>query len=818
MAVYKCKMCGGDLSITDMDKVVACDYCGTTQTVPMADSEKKLTLFNRANRLRLAGEFDKAAGIYENIVAEFSEEAEAYWGLCLCNYGIEYVDDPATGKKIPTCHRASFQKLREDENFELAMEYADVIAQKVYRDEAREIDRINEEILSISRNESPYDVFICYKETDESGERTPDSVMAQDIYDALTTKGLKVFFARISLESKLGQQYEPYIFAALNSAKIMLCVGTRYEYFHAVWVKNEWGRFLRLAAKDKTKMLIPCYKDMDPYDLPDAFKGLQAQDLGKLGAIQDLVRGVGKLIGNHTVSTTEPAPRSTGALTKRGYIFLEDQDYKTADDCFERALDENPEDSKAYLGKVLSALNLSTKEELNNVLFDPDSFKDFGRAIRFSDGVEKNALLSVYETAKKKYYAKCFSSVISGWARKLESVERKREEEKRRREEAARLQAEKAQKEADTQKKAEIVIAAIQRKQQEATDGSLEQQLATEQQKASFFETICKNYDGVTAKLSQKYNTQKGLQKQIYDLQMKRNALGVFSGKEKKQLDGEIFDKSQQMQSLSSEIAALTNNLYGFQNKQQAEQALNGAKKKVERIEKEIADARKAGQSDFTFSEAVRCFYGDPHVRQMVKKKAPRLLYKGFITVQFGRYPQKSEKENAPIEWLVLEIKNDRALLLSRCALDCKPYNNTFTKTTWEKCTLRAWLNGPFYNAAFGMDHQKMIVSSTNTNGSLVTDNTIDKVFLLSESEAKIYLGFEIGFDRKKICAPTDYAVTQGAYENNNVCWWWLRSPGFSNSARAAIVKPDGSVNDSGVDVSSGSGAVRPALWIDLST
>jgi len=296
VSILKCKMCGGDLEVTEDMKIVECDYCGTKQTVPNADNEKKVNLFNRANRLRMASEFDKATVIYENIIAEFPEEAEAYWGLCLCNYGIEYVDDPATAKKIPTCHRASFESLQKDENFELALEYADVVAQKVYRDEAREIDRIMGEILAISKNEKPYDVFICYKETDEKGERTVDSVLAYDIYDALTAKGFNVFFSRVTLEDKLGMQYEPYIFAALNSAKVMLSIGTKYEYFHAVWVKNEWSRFLKLMKKDKSKVLIPCFKDIDAYDMPEEFKALQAQDLGKLGAVQDIVRGVLKII------------------------------------------------------------------------------------------------------------------------------------------------------------------------------------------------------------------------------------------------------------------------------------------------------------------------------------------------------------------------------------------------------------------------------------------------------------------------------------------------------------------------------------------
>ena len=101
MAVFKCKMCGADLPLIDDSTVCECEYCGTTQTVPAANNEKKMNLFNRANRLRFANEFDKAAGVFESIVSEFPEEAEAYWGLCLCKYGIEYVDDPTTAKKYP---------------------------------------------------------------------------------------------------------------------------------------------------------------------------------------------------------------------------------------------------------------------------------------------------------------------------------------------------------------------------------------------------------------------------------------------------------------------------------------------------------------------------------------------------------------------------------------------------------------------------------------------------------------------------------------------------------------------------------------------
>ena len=150
MAIIKCKMCGGDMEVNEGTSVAECEYCGTKQTVPHVDDEKKLTLFSRANRLRLACEFDKAAAVYENLVTEFPKEAEAYWGLVLCKYGIEYVDDPATGKKVPTCHRSSFESILEDSDFEQACENADVVARKVYREEAKFIEQIRQGILEVS--------------------------------------------------------------------------------------------------------------------------------------------------------------------------------------------------------------------------------------------------------------------------------------------------------------------------------------------------------------------------------------------------------------------------------------------------------------------------------------------------------------------------------------------------------------------------------------------------------------------------------------------------------------------------------------------
>ena len=782
MVVFKCKMCGGDLNITEADKVVECEYCGTTQTVPSADNEKKMTLFNRANRLRLNNEFDKAAALYEQLIAEFPEEAEAYWGLCLCNWGIEYVDDPATGEKKPTCHRASFESLMKDENYLLAMEYADVTAQRVYRREAQEIDRLNDAILSVSRNEKPYDVFICYKETDENGMRTHDSVLAQDIYDALTANGLKVFFSRISLEDKLGRQYEPYIFAALNSARVMLSIGTKYEYFQAVWVKNEWSRFLRLAAKDRSKVLIPCFRDMDPYDLPDEFKGLQAQDLGKLGAVQDLVRGVGKLLAKDApkdgdvqqAAVSNPAAATVQSLLKRAFMFLEDGEWGSANEYAEKVLDIDPEDGEAYLAKAMSDLKKRSRSSMNDASGIALN-ANIQKALRFGSGSLKNEINGYIESTKAA--------------------------------------------EAADQLEADKVIAAFSARQSGRQAQPLVQQLAAAKQRALYIEKICGGYDKAAAQI-QRFNDEKtAATNRLIALRTQRDSLGLFAGKEKKRLDGEISEIVAGMKRLDLKLTSACEQLGGFESKTVADKALSEARADVSSLQNMINVASISGSREFSCSQALKVLLAKPRVFQFVSKKQPLLAssYKGFVTIAFGRYPQASKNENALIEWLVLKNDGSRALLISKYALDCQQYNTSFIKNvTWETCSLRKWLNGSFINSAFSADEQKEILNAAvtadrNPDRANSGNNTKDRVFLLSIAEAQKYFGS----DSARQCQGTVYCFAQGAYKvGDGYCLWRLRSPGSSGCA--AYVYNGGSINEWGHYVDNGTIAVRPALWINL--
>lgn len=390
MSIFKCKMCGGNLEVEKSQTICECEYCGTKQTVSATDDEVITNLYNRANNLRIKCEFDKAQEIYEKIVAKNPNEAEAYWGIVLCKYGIEYVEDPNTYKRVPTCHRTQLESVLTDVDYLSAMENADSNQKLIYEQEAKEIDKLQKDILSIVHNEKSFDVFICYKETDENGKRTVDSVLANDIYYQLTQEGLKVFYAAITLENKLGQEYEPYIFAALNSAKVMLVVGTKPENFNAVWVKNEWSRYLKLMSNDRSKTLIPCFRDMDAYDLPDEFSHLQAQDMSKIGFINDIVRGIKKLIApakeqpTNTVvvesNNTDIAP-----LLKRAFIFLEDGNWKDADEYCERVLDIDPENAQAYLGKLMAQLKVNKQDDLAKLETPFDENDNYKKAIRYAD-------------------------------------------------------------------------------------------------------------------------------------------------------------------------------------------------------------------------------------------------------------------------------------------------------------------------------------------------------------------------------------------------------------------------------------------------
>ncbi len=833
MAIFKCKMCGGTLEINNSETVAVCEYCDTKQTLPKLDDEKRVQLYDRANHFRRENEFDKAMGIYEMILSDDKEDCESYWGLVLCRYGIEYVEDPRTHKRIPTVNRAQFTSIFDDEDYKNAIKFADGYQKDVYETEACVIDKIQKGILEISNKEEPFDVFICYKETDKLGHRTQDSIYAQDIYTALTKEGYKVFFSRITLEDKLGSAYEPYIFAALNSAKVMLVVGTEKDNFNAVWVKNEWSRFLSFIKAGKDKTLIPVYKDITPYDMPEEFQYLQSQDMGKIGFMQDLIRGISKLVDSNKTTVKETVIVNSNnsqiePLLKRTFMFLEDGDFARADEFCEQVLNLDPECAEAYLGKLLVDLKVCKQSDLKNCVepFNTNSF--YQKITRFADAKLTNKLKedisyinerneiarkdSVYEKAisiyqksetayrykKRELYEEAYklldsisdwkdSSQISKEIKALDDALRIEDEEK-----------EAALEKLETERKLKV--------KRGLTFGiSISTAVilflivlfnvivpAISYEKAvEFFDA--ENYDAAIS-IFEDLGDYKDSFEQVNLAKIE---------KANKLLCEKNYDEAYALLEQVGDISTINDSMYN--------RAID------------LVSAKDYIGAHALFSHLTGYKDADTKLNEIKddynKQKRENAQVGDYII--FGAYEQDGDISNGKeeMEWLVLDKQGDKTLIISKYAIASKEYNpNDSLGVTWEKCSLRKWLNTVFLDDAF-TDNQKMIcttkvVAHANPDDNINQGNdTLDKIFILSIEEANNYFSG----DESRKCEGT---FSAGAWSYNGYCSWWLRSIyklEYSEAVGPSIVNYYGEVNTKCmIELEENSIGVRPAMWIEF--
>lgn len=299
MISLKCKSCGDLIYVGSNDASVVCPSCGNVYEVPLDEKkEQYLNLYSRADDAWDHKDFEEASELYQQILNSDNTQAEAHFGLVLCKYGITYEIDPVTQKKMPTCNRINRDSILDDKHFQSAVKYASKEAATSFQRRAQEIERISRDFLKIVDKEPPYDVFISYKRTATDGSITQDSKVARKLYFHLKEKGFKIFFAEETLKSIAGEKYEPYIFAALSSAPVMILVGSTRDHFEATWVKNEWRRYLALMNQGLKKTLIPAYFDMDPYNMPGELRSLQAMNAADFTFHEDITEIIRKKVAD----------------------------------------------------------------------------------------------------------------------------------------------------------------------------------------------------------------------------------------------------------------------------------------------------------------------------------------------------------------------------------------------------------------------------------------------------------------------------------------------------------------------------------------
>jgi len=268
------------------------------------------------------------------------------------------------------------------------MENSDSESRAIFREEAKIIEENRKKYIQIAESEQPYDIYISYRAKDDNGDKTAVSEIAGHLYNKLTSAGYSVFLSEAALKGKKQSDCEPYIYSALNSANVMLALGTSYDDYNDVWVKNEWNRYLEIAEKNKNKCLIPCYKDVDEYDIPKEFAGLKVCQLGNDDTFNNIMAEIANVVKPESVNQPAPEPEKAepaeeieleeieiiepvdiNKLLDEGFSAISDKNWKEANKLFFQVLDEEPDNSKAYWGQLLVQQECTNAREMADNLY-----------------------------------------------------------------------------------------------------------------------------------------------------------------------------------------------------------------------------------------------------------------------------------------------------------------------------------------------------------------------------------------------------------------------------------------------------------------
>ena len=518
-------------------------------------------------------------------------------------------------------------------------------------------------------------------------------------------------------------------------------------------------------------------------------------------------------------------------LLERAFMFLEDGDWDKADIYCESVLDQNPKCAEAYLGKLMAEVEIRKKEDLSKAKEPLDQSDNYRKVMRFADESLRERLSNAKEVQhNEQLYAEAMACMTAASdeeayrnaAQKFYSLGSYKDSSSRREQcmqRADRIRADRMQRE-ETKRKEDIYS----RAEKCMHKGTIESYNTAIQ----LYESV-PNFRSSAAQISE-------CRRKIEDLEAKEAARQVAVEKAKKKAKKVAIIAAPIVCACIAFVIVLTTVIIPKQK----------CNKALDMIESGDYEAGYAILEELGENEAIQSNKYDRAIKlidsgdyqaacallagltykdsaEKLQSIKPLLLAKANPgdTVFFGAYEQDNNTSNGKedVEWLVLEVKDGKALVVSKYALDCKQYNTSNTNVTWETCTLRKWLNTDFINSAFSSDEKAKIPTVTvsadeNPDYSTNPGNaTQDQVFLLSITEANKYFGS----DSARQCKPTDYAFANGAYVNsvNGNCWWWLRSPGVTQDS-AAYVHSSGDVYEPGSDVDIGTSAVRPAMWISI--
>ncbi len=396
MAIFRCKYCAENMEADEGKTICECPKCSKVQTISGTGNKQLAALFSRADRLRAGMDFDKAFSVYNSIISDYPEEAEAYWGLVLCRLGVVY-SRSSDGTYIPLCCRASETGVREDRNYELVNENADSSSRRLYRSQAKAIDTSRTEMLELIARQKACQVFISCCNTDEQGHPTPESQYSDILRQALEECEITVFRSADLSDDMTQKEKLAAVQAGVISAGVMIVIGSDIDFLNSPDVKNEWGYYLSALSCGKKGTLILCTSGMDSYDIPvelGNIKTIELQDEDSVTKLADEISGIvsgmevlTKTVGN---APDDIPPGNTGSgdyspQLRRIELFLSDREFGKASDYCDKLLDEHPEDPELYLLSLLAGLKLRSVDELSKASSPFDEHPAFQKLVRFGD-------------------------------------------------------------------------------------------------------------------------------------------------------------------------------------------------------------------------------------------------------------------------------------------------------------------------------------------------------------------------------------------------------------------------------------------------
>ncbi len=284
-----CNICLQPVTIQEYTPSMKCPHCQHLQGVPKLRNESKIRLLDYAAHHRSKRCFKEAISAYQKALSYDSEDAEVYWLMALCQYGIVY-------EKVDGCYEMRMYSCLEksiymSSYYKAAIKFSHPRQRSLYFNTAKEIDELFRTTHDAAKLELQYDVFVSCRGLSQTTGNTQDLMLASQLISLLEAEGIRVYAPAVQKDPRPLYEQQPAVMAALHSARILLVVGSKTRSFTSPIVRNDALRYLALM-KDSRKRAIAVYRDMTKYDLPEEFAHLESVDLSESGASTGLVQTI----------------------------------------------------------------------------------------------------------------------------------------------------------------------------------------------------------------------------------------------------------------------------------------------------------------------------------------------------------------------------------------------------------------------------------------------------------------------------------------------------------------------------------------------